>query len=397
MEWIRAFFFTLVFLGGVVWLHYSQEEWYAPVRQHAIYEDFVTPVIEGGHGFIKPYIALYQDEFQEGDVADGSTPSRALRVFSKDKDNDERQELSFETAEGSHSEDNKKRVFTEPSQMGFSLTQLGRSVRKRSVLSTEGADSTYFEMPDGSRLWLDRDAVVEVGWTDSELSQADLLLRIERGVMHVERPGGARGKLSLVTNSGVRYVVAPGDMWMASSQMGALDKESFPDAEQKVEGRFSDYVRRATLAETRALARLLKSDHRREVMLYQDQLRLVAEEENSMRRQIEKTDFLPAEVASIPLEIPSRRAGVDMGRETLRAPASLAGDPADFPLRGPASLSSVDEGTRVAAESKIYQWTDSNRCSRARSFYRSFLKENAVADADPWKSRMDQHFSQRCP
>gem|GEM_PF-2165792 len=405
MEWVRAFFYTLVFVGLFTALHFSEPEWYAPVRKHAVYEDLVTPYMKIAQEELQPYVDrlihhpsvahYFGVDPIEGDVRDGSDPKSALKIASGAFAD------GFETVPGSAESSGGKKTFTEPSQMGFSLTQLDEKLSKRSVLSTEGSDSTYFEMPDGSRLWLEKNSIAEVAWTDKDAGNAEILLRIERGVMHVERPGGARGKLLLVTNSGVKYALAPSDMWMASAQMGVVDPGEFPDAERNVENRYSDYVRRATLAETRALSSRLKSDGRREVMLYQDQLRIASETEDDFRKNLEKRDILPSTVAVVPLEIPSRSGGKDLSGEVAsRSPASLISpqDPSTFPNRRPASLGSgLDEGTRVSAESQIFKWTDGKKCSKARSFYKDFVKENSIASSDMWVIKMNQHLAQRCP
>ena len=402
MDWVRAFFYTTVFAGLFVALHFMEPEWYAPVRTHPVYEDLVTPVMKEAQQVSKPYVDMAMhhplvaeyfgvEPFLE-DVAEGSDARKPLKIADAGD--------GFTTVAGSA--EGRTKTFTEPSQMGFSLTQLDEKLSKRSVISTEGSDSTYFEMPDGSRLWMEKDSIAEVAWTDKDGGNAEILLRVERGVIHVERPAGAQGKLLLVTNSGVKYHLAPADMWMASALMGVIDPGQFPDAEKDIQNRYTDYVRRATLAETRALSARLKSDGRREVMLYQDQLRLAADQEDRDRERLERRDILPSAVAVVPLEIPSRRGGKDLSYAASggRAPASLISpqDPSQFPRRSPASLSGgLDEGTRVSAEAKIFKWTDSKKCMRAKSFYKDFVKEHSVADSDPWAQRMIQHFSQRCP
>jgi hypothetical protein len=391
MGLLRVCFYGTLFTGTFVALHFAEPEVYAPVRTHPLYEDFVTPVMSEMQALAEPIwsevlknpmIASWLGLPVEGEVADGSTPEKAHKIGPSDRD-----------ATSSYGKN-----FSMPSQMGFSLVQLGEKLKKRSVLSTEGNDSTYFEMPDGSRLWLQHDSVVEVGWSDKEGADSELLLRVEKGMMHIERPGGATGKVFLVTNSGIRYSLAPSDGWMATSQMGIVDKESFPDAESRISGRYLDYVRQATLAEARELSKLLKSDGRREAMLYQDQLRLAAEDEDKRRQNLEKADIMPVEVVSIPLEIPSRRGGKDLSRELNRMPASVAlVKPLKFPGRAPASASSLDEGTRIASEAKILKWTDKGQCSEAKKFFEKLREEHALGEGDAWSLRMKQNFSQRCP
>ncbi len=391
MGFLRVCVYGTLLTGTFVALHFAEPEMYAPVRKHLLYEDFVTPVMSEMHALAKPLIeealrnpmmASWLGLPVEGDVADGSTPQKARKVGSDDRN-----------ATSSYGKN-----FSMPSQMGFSLVHLGEKINKRSVLSTEGNDSTYFEMPDGSQLWLQYDSVVEVGWSNKEAPDSELLLRVERGMMHIERPGDATGKVYLVTNSGIRYSLAPSDGWMATSQMGIVDKESFPDAESRMSGRYLDYVRQATLAEARELSKLLKSDGRREAMLYQDQLRLAAEGEDRRRQSLEESDLMPFEVVSIPLEIPSRRGGKDLARELGRMPASIAlVKPLKFPGRAPASVSTLDEGTRIASEAKILKWTDKGQCSEAKKFFQKLREEHSLGDGDSWSLRMQQNFSQRCP
>jgi hypothetical protein len=138
-------------------------------------------------------------------------------------------------------------------------------------------------------------------------------------------------------------------------------------------------------------------------MLYQDQLRLAADREDNFRKNLEKRDILPSTVVVVPLEIPSRRGGKDLAAHRAsggRAPASLTApqDPSQFPRRAPASVASaLDEGTRVSAEAKIFKWTDANKCSRAKSYFKDFLKEHSLSDSDPWAMKMSQQLAQRCP
>ncbi|MEO5668664.1 MAG: hypothetical protein ABIR96_11445 [Bdellovibrionota bacterium] len=391
----RGCFYGSLAVGTFVALHFAEPELYAPVRHHPLYEDFVTPVMTELHALTKPwideamknpYVASMLGLSVADEVADGSTPARPHKVVLEKTPNKDEETSTY------------GKNFSMPSQMGFSLVQLGEKLKKRSVLSTEGNDSTYFEMPDTSRLWLQRDSVVEVGWSDKEGADSELLLRVEKGMMHIERPGGATGKVYLVTNSGIRYALAPSDAWMATAQMGVADKDSFPDAESKMSGRYMDYVRRATLAEARELSKLLKSDGRREAMLYQDQLRIAADDEDQQRKSLEVAGIMPVEVVAIPLEIPSRRGGKDLAREMIRAPASVAlVRPLKFPGRAPASISSLDEGTRIASEAKILRWTDKGQCTEAKNFFEELRKEHGLNDSDSWSLRIKQNFSQRCP
>lgn len=401
MGLFRTCTYGTLIAGTFVALHFSESEVYAPVRNHLLYKDFVTPVMTSLQTFAEPLIdeimknpsiAVYMGLPVEGEVHDGSSPEQAHKVPGEEV---AAQPLVPQEELGTSSY---AKNFSMPSQMGFSLVQLGEKLKKRSVLSTEGNDSTYFEMPDTSRLWLQRDSVVEVGWSDKEGADSELLLRVEKGMMHIERPGAATGKVLLVTNSGIRYSLAPSDAWMATSQMGVIDKEAFPDADLRVGGRYMDYVRRATLAEARELSKLLKSDGRREAMLYQDQLRLAADDEDAHRKQLQRDDIMPVDVVSIPLEIPSRRGGKDLAVEVRRSPASLvAAKGLKFPGRAPASISSMDEGTRVASEAKITKWTRSGKCSEAKQFFDKLREEHSLSDSDSWSLRMKQNFAQRCP
>lgn len=406
MEWLRGFFYTALIVGLFATLHFTEPQWYAPVRKHPVYEDLITPYMTLTQQELQPYvewvirhplIAGYLGlEPLRDEESDASMEKNGIPVMAEDS-----------SASGPASAEGQLKTFTEPSQMGFSLTRFHEKLSKRSVISTEGKDSAFFEIPDGSRLWLEKDSIAELAWVDKDAAKegakAEILLRIERGVMHVQRPSQAKAKFFLITNSGVKHSLAPGDMWMASAQMGVIDPGEFPDAEKYVKGRYTDYVRRATLDETRALSARLKADSRREVMLYQDQLRLAADREDNFRKNLEKRDILPSTVAVVPLEIPSRRGGKDLASHPAsggRAPASLMApqDPSQFPRRAPASVASgLDEGTRGSAEAKIFKWTDANKCSRAKSYFKDFLKEHSLSDSDPWAMKMSQHLAQRCP
>jgi hypothetical protein len=404
MGLFRVFFYGSLVVGTFVALHFTEPELYSPVRTHPLYEDFVTPVMTQMNELSRPVIKeimtnphvmalLGQDPVETAMVAEQrgvsekKAPNYAGAEGSLEDDDD-----SGETVSRLHQN------LAMPSQMGFSLAQLGERLKKRSVLSTEGSDSTYFEMPDGSRLWLQQNSVVEVGWTDTDLDNSELLVRVERGMMHIERPGAARGKVYLVTNSGVRYALAPSDGWMATAQMGPIDKDVFPDAELRMMDRSMDYVRRATLGEARELAKLLRTDGRREAMLYQDQLRVVADNEERRRARLQKADILPGDIASVPLEIPTRRGGRDLSREGGRMPASVVNaDLSTFPSRGPASVVSLDEGTRIASEATITKLSERGQCSDAKRVFDKLRKEHHLPDSDTWVLRMRQRFSQRCP
>ncbi len=393
MGLFRVFLYGSLVTATFVGLHFADLEEYEPVRQHPLYKDFVTPYMTQlkdhavplwneviSHPQIAAWLGLEVPE-----SSSGGTQGKGVVARSED-------EASGNTR--------LHELLVMPSQMGFSLVQLGEKLKKRSVLSTEGSESTYFEMPDGSRLWLQHDSIVEVGWTDKDGGKSELLLRVERGMMHIERPGGATGSVYLVTNSGIRYALAAGDGWMATAQMGPIDKGAFPDAESKMSGRWMDYVRRATLAEARELAKLLKTDGRRETMLYQDQLRIAADDEDRRRKSLMKDDIMPVDVVSIPLEIPNRRGGRDLSIEPApnRMPASVASAKmASFPVRGPASVSSLDEGTRIASEARILKLSESGKCSEAKKLFGRLRDEHKLSDSDAWVLRINQNFSQRCP
>lgn len=75
-----------------------------------------------------------------------------------------------------------------------------------------------------------------------------------------------------------------------------------------------------------------------------------------------------------------------------------AQDPSTFPNRAPASIQrGLDEGTRVSAESRIFNWAGSQKCSQAKDFYKKLLVSYSMGEGDPWKQKMDQYFVQRCP
>jgi hypothetical protein len=405
MSAIRGLFYGSLAIGSFVALHFSDLEFYEPVREHPLYADFVTPLMSEMKTLAEPLIGEILQNPQMAEMLGAPAEENAPEIRTPKKQAQQDVSPSGAQAPARASDEAESSTgsayakhFSMPSQMGFSLVQLGEKLKKRSVLSTEGNDSTYFEMPDTSRLWLQRDSVVEVGWSDKEGSDSELLLRVEKGMMHIERPGAATGKVYLVTNSGVRYALAPGDGWMATSQMGVADKDQFPDAELRTSGRYLDYVRRASLDEARELSKVLRSDGRREAMLYQDQLRLAADSEDLRRKQLDQAGIMPVEIASIPLEIPSRRGGKDLSKVPARRPASVAQASAlKFPGRAPASISSLDEGTRVASEAKIAKWIDKGECGEAKKFFDKLREENSLSDSDSWTLRMRQGFAQRCP
>jgi len=392
MGFFRVCFYGSLLTGTLVALHFAEPEAYAPVRTHALYVDFVTPVMTQLEARGRP---LLVEALRHPTVA-----ALGARLLAQNLEGNTKPLNPQELDEAAQVEATKIQAsnLSMPSQMQFSLAQSGKGLSKRSVLSTEGSDASSFEMPDGSRLWLDRDSVVEVGGAGTNDEGSELLLRVEKGVMHIERARRSKARVLLITNSGIRHELAPRDGWMATAQMGVADKKAFPDAHQKASGRYLDYVRRATLEEARELAQLLKADGRREEMLYQDQLRIAADDEDEDRKKRESSNSVSAKIANIPLQIPSRRGGKDLSGEAIRKPASIElASTLRFPARAPASVSSLDEGTRMASEARILKWADAGQCPEALRFFSKLREEHALADSDAWTHRMKQTLSQRCP
>lgn len=402
------YFFILI--AGLVTLHYVEVEEYKVVKEHMLYKDIVDPTMAEIETFMEPLIyevmripqvaelfGINPEDYKPENSVAPTDPS-GKHIVADDR---QRQAMPDEViSDGRSPASNLK--FTSPSQMKFSLAELGDNIEKRSILSTEGDSSNYFEIPDGSRLWLAPDSVVEAGWVSGD--EADVpavLLRVEKGVMHVERRAGSMGKLYIVTNSGIRYSVAPSDGWLAAAYEGVFDPEENPDAAKMAKGRSTDYARRANWSEANKLIQVLEADQRREGMLAQDNLRQMAEKEEKKKNQaIGREQLLPVEVVSVPLEIESRRGDSSMSG---RAPASVGeGEFDKFPARGgrgPASVSQglqFDQTAQTAAETRIERFMNAGQCSEAMHLFKRTVDRYSLGRSSRWRQEMNSTLEEGC-
>ncbi len=431
---LRTVFYFALLVGAVLTCHYMEPDFYKPVREHTLYKDFVEPAITTSEEIISPLLSQAKPMYDKlayevmripqvaelfgvdpREVSSGRVPASESDNSAKAKKVEFADAGSFskshktpgsgqafpdeETDRDIHSQAPENLQFSEPSQMRFSLAQLGVEVEKRSVLSTEGEAANFFELPDGSRLWLAPNTVVEAGWVGGERSdETVMLLRVETGLMHVKRHGGSSGRLYIVTNSGIRHSVNAADAWLAASQIGAVDKEQYPDAEKITSNNASDYVRRASLVEAKSLLPVIVADRRREKMLLQDKLRVKADkEEYSKEMAISNEQVLPVEITSIPLEIPSR-SPQELGGGG-RMPASVSQDEVDnFPARrAPASvLVGMDEATALSTEAQIKGYVNRNQCSTAIHVYKKTIERYDLGRGDRWRNKVRSTLQRSC-
>ncbi len=407
-------------------LHYSDLEMYKPVKEHALYKDFITPaivyvevnskpVIDNAKPFLDNMVSEIMSipqiaslfgvdpadvkNIDGGNLKNGNSPRPgAKKVEFADANAAQKRQGRGPASAGPNSHGGL--AFYKPSQMKFSLAEAGVKIEKRSILSTEGEEATDFELPDGSMLWLAPDSVVEAGWVSGKTaSDPTMLMRVETGILHIHRNINSKGKLFLVSNSGIRNEIKPDDAWLAAAQIGAVDKNNYPDASRVAKNHSSDYARRATIEEAKKLVPYIVADTRREQMLLQDQIREGADlEELHKDSVVSKNPIINEEIEAIPMHIPSRFEEENQNYGG-RSPASLTEEDIDsFPARrAPASVAAgLDDATARSTEFQINAYVENEQCSAAHHVFKKTVERYDLQRGDRWRNKVQSMLRKKC-